>query len=114
MAQPAILRRLCPVGAALLLLTSCECEIDGTGVVLDAQTGQPLPDVTVKAYVGKARRRHLADESRTNAAGGFATGVGLVSTLSSDCPDLVVELEKTGYATQQIKNPRADTVRLLR
>lgn len=101
--------------ATLLLFSGCVGEnfIDGSGYVLDADTQQPVDSVRVVSYKKDGKERRYTMEMMTDSTGWFRGTTGLVGC-AGDCPDLVIELIKAGYITQEVANPYKDTVYLER
>jgi hypothetical protein len=100
-----------PCFMIFLLFVSCEGIVDGEGYVYDANTKQPLDSVFAKSYSRHGKSKQFQMEMVTDSTGHFFGTTGLVGC-SGECPDLVVELIKSGYATKQIVNPYKDTVYL--
>lgn len=79
------------------LLTSCEGEKGGDGIVYDKNTGLPLDSVSYKCIeTGKLKY--------TDSLGNWEM-YGPFGSCVSDCPDFNVEFSKSGYETQTIQNP---------
>lgn len=98
---------------ALILLTSCEGIVEGSGYVLDAETKEPLKEVSVRAYSKHGKRKNFQGETKTDSTGHFTSSTGLVGC-SNDCPDLFVEILKSGYKTSEWTNPNEDTIYLMK
>ncbi len=105
-----VVRTLIYVGI-FLIASSCDCVTDGSGIVVDADTGLPLDSVIVKSYVNKVKDRFFQSQMVTDSSGEFIGSTGLTGGFLG-CPDLVIELSKDGYISTTIKNPNNASVRL--
>lgn len=98
--------------ALCLLIMSCDCIRDGSGVVVDSNTNQPIDSVLVKSYIGKVREKSFEREMLTDTSGNFTGGTGMTGGGFGGCPDLVMQFSKKGYITRTVKNPRNATIKL--
>lgn len=97
-----------------LTISSCDCITEGNGVILDSDTNNPLDSVAVKFYINKAKSDFYESEMLTDSTGAFYGSTGLTGGGINSCPDLVIEISKTGYLTEQITNPNNDTIYMTR
>ncbi|WP_426059774.1 carboxypeptidase-like regulatory domain-containing protein [Hymenobacter sp. B1770] len=86
-----------------LLLCSCDCYQVVDGIVVDAQTGQPLADARVQ------KQGNLAFPVTTDAQGRFH-----VAEIAGgwSCPPMRVAVEAPGYHAQEVLIPAGGTQRV--
>lgn len=98
--------------ALCLFIWSCDCLRDGSGVVVDINTNQPIDSVLVRSYIGKVREKSFEYEMLTDSSGNFTGTTGMTGGGFGGCPDLVMVFSKTGYISLTLKNPYNATVKL--
>jgi hypothetical protein len=97
--------------ALLIALAGCEGDTSGSGYALDKTTHKPLAGVVAKSYAKRGSHLHYHQEMVTDSTGYFTGTTGTVGCgTGGDCPDLMIELIKSGYTTVQIVNPDKDSV----
>ena len=89
-----------------LSLSCCDCVLEGSGVILDAETNLPVDSVRIRR-VSKLKTQM---EFYSGEDGGFSAHY--ISGGLGRCPDLNLEISKEGYRNQRITNPQSDTIYL--
>lgn len=87
------------------LFAACEGYTEGNGIVVDADTLEPLDSVFVGSWVDKIDKSHFKSEMFTDSTGTWWTSTGLVGCGLSKCADLVVRFTRQGYDTLRLENP---------
>jgi hypothetical protein len=85
----------------ILPMLSCEGLSEGSGIVVDKSSKKPVAKATVKNNFGQS--------TETDSAGVFFSSSSLVGCVPK-CPDITVEISKTGFKTISLKNPWRDTI----
>lgn len=89
-----------------LSLSCCDCILEGSGVILDAETDLPVDSVRIRRV------------SKLNTEMGFYSGedggfsAHYITGGLGRCPDLNLEISKEGYRNERITNPKNDTIYL--
>lgn len=99
------------VTLSLIVFISCKCETYGDGIVLDAETSEPLSEVVVKSYVDNSVPSYVS-EMTTDSTGFYSGSTGKTRGGFSGCKDLLVEFHKNGYTILKAYNPNNETVYL--
>ena len=94
-------------------MNGCDCITDGNGVVVDSETNLPLDSVVAKSYIDYGKRKSYENEMTTDSLGNF-TGSTKMTGGFFGCPDLEIELSKSGYITKKVTNPYSDTIKLIK
>ncbi len=91
-----------------LMLVSCQKTISGNGVVLDKNTGLPVNNAVVQAFLDHPSPDAFQMRTVTDASGRYFVSSD-PQVCTGSCPDLYVEISKEGYEGAYIKNPHGDT-----
>ncbi len=84
------------------LFSSCDCELQGDGLVYDETTRQPISgaSVTVPSDAGNA--------TQTDSIGHFEVQEFRGGFLG--CPDLKIRISAAGHLDKEVTNPQDDTI----
>src|SRR6188768_4257730 len=84
----------------LLLMSSCDCLQEATGVVMDKRTQKPIENVALGKYEKEDTSNSYSRRIYTDEKGQFnyhSTSGGF-----RHCPDLVLYFSKEGYETNKM------------
>jgi hypothetical protein len=85
----------------LLSAASCDCLQKASGVVLDKQTGRPIPLVGYAKGVAAIASDPKTERAYTSAEGNFSYSA--ISGGLTGCPDVELYFEKPGYQTKKMR-----------
>jgi hypothetical protein len=94
-------------------INGCDCITDGNGVVVDSETNLPLDNVVAKSYIDYGKRKSFESEMTTDSLGIFTGSTNMTGGFFG-CPDLEIEISKSGYITKTVTNPYNDTIKLIK
>ena len=111
--QILIMKNYCFILILSAFFTACEGYREANGIVLDADTLEPLDSVLVGSWVSKIKKNNFESEMLTDSTGVWWASTGLVGCDPRGCADLWVRFSRSGYDTLQVENPQ-DSVVLLK
>ena len=101
------------LGFMLLVFAGCQKKLTGTGYVYDQETRKPLEGALVEAYLDHPSPDARFMRTLTSNDGSYYVFTQPYSC-SGTCPNIVVEIGKTGYKTAFKENPNNDTTYLVK
>jgi 5-hydroxyisourate hydrolase-like protein (transthyretin family) len=92
---------------------SCDCLRQGTGIVMDSITDQPLDSVQIEAYLVNNAKTLFIKKVYTDTTGSFDIRTGFL--VKDECKmGLILVFSKTGYRHMVIKDPKNASILMLK